>query len=195
MAMGYNECGSRFGYARPTKKIAPNLLAAPRDLGSASWIRVGYPPPTVDAAAAPDGSMTADLLARTSTAAAYVLQAIAKAASAQRYRFSLFGQKLIGNYLAVRLQGTFPARADVVFNLNTGAIHVAAAASGAFAGASASIHALGGGWYYVELAATSDTAATITPMFSFNSGGGFIDNVDTAANSAGYAWDMKLVQP
>jgi len=100
----------------------------------------------------------------------------------------------VGNYVAIRLQGTYPARADAVFNIVTGVISSSATATSTFTGASAAIQAISNGWYRVVLTATSDNATSIAGYISFNSNGGLIDGTDSVSNSAGYIYGAQLEQ-
>ena len=142
----------------------------------------------------PSGSLTGYSWTRSSTASANVRQAVSKAASAVTYAGSFFAKRSIGNYIAMRLQGTYPNRVDVVFDLSSanGSISSAAAAFGAFTGASATITPVGNGWFRCSVVATSDTATTITSFASFNSNGTVVDGVDSASNSTGYLWGAQL---
>ena len=159
-----------------------------------NWGNAGSPTVTANAATSPDGTTNAVLWTRITTAPSYIGQSISKAASALTYSFSVFVKASVGNYVAIRTQGTYPARADVVFNLSNGTISTAAVATSTFTGASATIQALSNGWYRVSLTATSDTNTTILGYISFNSGGGVIDATDSVSNSAGYIYGAQIEQ-
>ena len=159
-----------------------------------NWGNAGSPTVTANATTSPDGTTNAVLWTRITTASSNIGQSISKAASALAYSFSVFVKASVGNYVAIRTQGTYPARADVVFNLSNGTISTAAVATSTFTGASATIQALSNGWYRVSLSATSDTNTTILGYISFNSGGGVIDQVDSVSNSAGYLYGAQIEQ-
>jgi hypothetical protein len=149
---------------------------------------------TLNAAVSPDGSTNAVLWARTLTSSSNIGQSVSKAASALVYSFSVFVKPSVGNYVALRIQGAYPSRADVVFNLSSGTISFAAAATSTFTSASATIRTLSNGWYRISLTATSDTNTTIQGYISFNSNGGVIDGTDSVSNSAGYIYGAQLEQ-
>ena len=90
------------------------------------------------------------------------------------------------------MQGTYPARADVVFNLSTGAISSAATAFSGFASASATIAPAANGFYLVTITATTDAVTSVTGFYSFNSNGVVVDGTDSVTNSAGYIWQADL---
>lgn len=159
-----------------------------------NWGNAGTPTVTLNAATSPDGTSNAVLWTRITTASSNIGQNISKAASALVYTFSVFVKASVGNYVALRTQGAYPARADVVFNLSNGTISTAAVATSTFTGASATIQALSNGWYRISLTATSDTTTNIQGYISFNSGGGVIDQVDSVSNSAGYLYGAQMEQ-
>ncbi|MCX7208200.1 MAG: hypothetical protein NT086_19895 [Proteobacteria bacterium] len=70
-----------------------------------------------------------------------------------------------GRYFAMRLQGVYPGKADVVFDLQAGLASLGAVASGGFSNASAKIEPYSGG-YIVSLTATSDLDRQITAFVS-----------------------------
>lgn len=140
----------------------------------------------------PNGVDYASIWTRVTTASSYFGSSITKAASALAYTGSMWVNSNTGRYFALRLQGSYPARADVVFDLQTGVISSAAAVTSSFAGASATITDYTGGWYRVTLTATSDTATSIGIYGSFNSNGVAIDSTDSSSSSSGYVWGPQL---
>jgi len=181
--------GANFGTTRT------NLLLRSEEFNDAAWPRFGATLPTVTANAgvAPNGTTTADLWTRSITGSSFIAQAPAKAASAIQYTFSVFVKQSVGNFCALRCQGTFPNKVDVVFNISSGTIHTAATvAGGTFTGPSASITPYPDGWYRLTVTATSDTATFYQCNASFNSNGGVIDGTDSVSNSAGFLWGAQL---
>jgi hypothetical protein len=179
------------------RSAVTNLLLQSEEFDNASWSRLGATLPTITANAgiAPNGTITADLWTRSITGSNFISQASAKTASAIQYTFSVFVKQSVGNFCALRCQGTFPNKVDVVFNINLGTIHTAATvAGGTFTGPSASITPYSGNWYRLTVTATSDTATNYQCIASFNSGGGLIDGTDSVSNSAGLLWGAQLEQ-
>jgi hypothetical protein len=172
-----------------------NSLLRSEEFDNAAWPRSGTTLPTItaDAAVAPNGATTADLWTRAITGSNFISQAIAKAASAIQYTFSVFVKQSVGNFCALRCQGTFPNKVDVVFNLSSGTISTAATvAGGTFTGPSASITPYPNGWYRLTVTATSDTATGYQCFASFSSNGVLIDGIDSVSNSAGLLWGAQL---
>jgi hypothetical protein len=177
------------------EQASTNLILQSNFGSNPNWYTPGSPTVTANAATSPDGTTNAVLWTRITTAASFIGHNIgSKAASALVYTFSVFVKASVGNYVALRTQGTYPARADVVFNLSSGTISTAAIATSTFTGASATIQALSNGWYRVSLTATSDTNTDIQGYISFNSGGGVIDATDSVSNSAGYLYGAQVEQ-
>jgi len=149
---------------------------------------------TANTTSAPDGTISADTWTRNSTASSYIGQTYTKAASAITYTQTVYAKQNVSNYVAIRMQGLYPARADMVANLNTGTISTAATVASGFTTASGSIQNVGNGWYRLTLTATTDTDTSVRMYISFNSGGGVLDATDTVSNSSGYLWGAQLEQ-
>jgi hypothetical protein len=172
-----------------------NLVLRSEEFDNASWPLFGTTLPTVtaNASVAPDGTTTADLWTRSITGAGFISQAPVKAASAIQYTFSVFVKQSVGNFCALRCQGIYPNKVDVVFNLSSGTISAAATvAGGTFTGPSASITPYPNGWYRLTVTATSDTATYYQCCASFNSNGVVIDGTDSVSTSAGLLWGAQL---
>lgn len=148
----------------------------------------------VENAADPDGGQAAASWARTATSATYSGSGVTVAASALAYTFTVKAKVNTATNLALRIQGTFPHRADVVFNLTSGTISTAATATSTYTGASATITSLGNGWYTCTLTATSGTDTGLTGYLSFNSNNSKIDGTDSSATSSGWVYGMNMKQ-
>ena len=173
--------------------MSENLLTYSEQFNDASWVKFNVGVTTnTSSTTAPDGNANSELMTRTTTSPAYFLKGYTKAASSITYTASAFAKKSVGNFCALTTQGTYPSRAAVVFDINSGTISTAAIAYGSFTNASASITSYPNGWYRISLTATSDTATVYDTYFSFNSNGGEIDYTDSASNSAGFIWGAQL---
>jgi hypothetical protein len=148
---------------------------------------------TADATTAPNGTATADTWARLSTASASISQGAAGPANSP-WSASYYVKMKTGRYFAMRLQGIYPSRADVVFDLQNGVISTAANSTSAFSGASATMTPVGNGWYRCTLTATGDAQAGVSLWASFNSNGTVTDGTDSSATSDGYLWGAQLEQ-
>ena len=168
-----------------------NLALGSEEFNDASWAKVGATV-TANTGAAPNGATTADLFTRTTTGVSYATQTFTKAASAIQYTFSVFVKQSVGNFCALRVQGTYPSRVDVVFNLSSATISTAASVFGSFTGPSASITPYANGWYRLTVTATSDAGVALQVLASFNSNGIVVDGTDSVSNSAGLLWGAQL---
>ena len=168
-----------------------NLALRSEEFSAATWVKTSSTV-TANTGSAPDGTTTADTFTRTTTGPNYVTQNFTKAASAIQYTCSVFAKQSVGNFCAIRLQGTYPSRVDVVFNLSSATISTAATAFGSFTGPSASITPYANGWYRLTVTGTSDATIGLAIHASFNSNGAVIDGNDSVSNSAGLLWGAQL---
>lgn len=180
-----------FGWTRT------NQLLNSQDVTGTGWSSTGTPTIAINVAGqvAPDQSATVNQWARIATASTHTSQTKAKTGAAQVWTASYFVKQKTARYVAMRLQGAYPNRADVVFDLQTGAISGGPTVFGTFTNASAKIVALDNGWFRISVTATTDTATTVGSYFSFNSNGNLgVDTTDSSATSDGYVWGAQLEQ-
>ena len=151
---------------------------------------------TGGSAASPAGTITASLIERNSTSSSYVGKPASKASSSLPFVFSIYAKKSVGSYFAMRIQGSYPGRVDVTFNLDTGAVSlgptVASGGSGAFSLASATSVDCGNGWFRFILSATTDASNSAISYVSFNSNNVVLDGTDSSADSAGFIWGSQV---
>ena len=133
-----------------------NLLTYSAEFDNAVWGKSNSTV-TANAATAPDGTATADYVVRASTVASVTLQRTGLGITGiQTHTASIYAKAATaGNNLGLRLQGTFPSRADVVVNLLTGAVLFSAAVNFTLVGTAVSN--AGNGWYRISITATSDS--------------------------------------
>lgn len=169
-----------------------NLSQRSAEDSNATWTKTNHTI-TADNATAPDGSASMDLAARTSAGVSHVYQTAVKATTAIAYTWSRNVKKNSGNFFAMGLQGASSAnRADVCFNILTGAISLAANVSGAFTNASASIVPDGNGGWWCSLTATSDTSALILWVYSTSTVSQVIDGAGSASGSSAWVWGAQV---
>ena len=168
-----------------------NLVLRSEEFDNASWVKASSTV-TANTGSAPDGATTANTFTRTTTGPNYVTQNFTKAASVIQYTYSVFAKQSVGNFCAIRLQGTYPSRVDVVFNLSSATISTAATVFGSFTGPSASITPYANGWYRLTVTGTSDATVGLAIHASFNSNGAVIDGNDSVSTSAGLLWGAQL---
>lgn len=150
---------------------------------------------TPNVAISPAGTTTAELLTRTGTSGGVYQQQL-YSGSTGTYTVSIFAKAAtIGNQFGLRIQGTYPDRGDVKFNLATGVV-ISTLASGNYTNASATIKHVGNGWYRLTLTVTANTSnvsrVLIGPTDSTLSTGGW--EAADAILSDVYVWGAQLEQ-
>ena len=170
-----------------------NLLQYSERFDDDAWFKANSATITPNTIAAPDGSITAETFNRNNTGTGNYLDSrgVSKNTAPVTYTWSLFVKKNDARYASLRLQGTYPSRADVVFDLDTGTVAVAASSTSNFSNASGSIHASGNSWFRVSLTATSDSINEIKALFGCSAEANQIDGASSVANSV-YIWGAQL---
>ena len=179
----------------PTLTLLPrgNLLLQSQTFDNASWTKTASMAVTANSTQDPYGLTTADTITRSATTAQTISQAVAKASAAQVYTLSLYAKAGTGSFIALGLQGASSAnRADVCFNVSTGAISTPASVAGGFSGASATISGPTNGLYLLTLTATSDASASIKALISTSTVTQAVDGTGSGASSTGFIWGAQL---
>ena len=145
---------------------------------------------TVDQEIAPNGTLTANKLQRTSTSASYRSHNISKSASAITYTTSVFIKKGSDNYFSMRAQGIYPSRVDIRFRFDTEEIYYAQAFSN-FTLLDYGVQNYSNGWYRMHFTYTSDLNTNISISFSPRATNGNIDASDTLSTSFAYVWGSQ----
>ncbi|UYE97341.1 virion structural protein [Cyanophage S-TIM54] len=142
---------------------------------------------------APNGSTTADKFTRGGTGTGNYQNVLVttKAASSLTYTYSLHFKKEDARYVSMRMQGVYPARADVVFDLDTGTIAVPASVTGGYVTASSTITNVNGGWYRCTLTATTNSDTRLQINYSCSAETSQIDGPSSVINSV-YVWGVQL---
>jgi hypothetical protein len=156
-----------------------NIYLQSADFTNAAWQlggTVNYTR-TADVIAAPDSSVTADLLVPTLAASSFntscPTQEVAKGASAIGYTASVYVKDNGAGGCRIRLY--FDAAAanahNVIVDLVAGTIN-STFSSGTVSGATSSIEALANGWFRISVRGTSDTSIIVrTQIFAYGTGG------------------------
>jgi hypothetical protein len=116
----------------------------------------------VNVETAPNGTLTADLVALTgsiNSGTGFIYQDITKAATATTYTATVFAKAQDWDALTLQVNdaSTNNNRANVTFSLTTGQITTEATAVGTFSSASAAATSFGNGWFRASLTFTSST--------------------------------------
>jgi hypothetical protein len=171
-----------------------NLLLRSEEFETA-WTTVGTATASTNQVIAPDGTLTADkfvLGATILSGGAALSQNATKPATSAPYTTSLYAKAGEFNSLRVILRDAALASnfVQAFFNLATGTIAQAANASGTFTAASATITAVGNGWYRVSVTGTSATETSLNVrILNYQDGTG----VATGDGYSGiYIWGAQL---
>lgn len=146
-----------------------NLLKYSEDQSNAVWVGPNLTP-ALNVTAAPTGELTADSLTRSTTAASnYRQQNLTTEVTGSGFRvtgWGFFKKKATGNRVGLRLVGTYPSRADAVFDLATGTlIGVSTGGSYNVASVEAQIIKLANDWYACVLSAVTDSTGCRSFIF------------------------------
>jgi hypothetical protein len=138
-----------------------NLLLRSQEFDNAAWVQTTTTV-TANAIAAPDGSLTADLLTTNATSGCVTRQDVAGIAPGNPHTMSFFAKAGSGNTFvaAILFTPTGVNGARAWFNTTNGAVSGVAAA-GAGTGISTTSTALANGWYLFTLTVTPNGAGTV----------------------------------
>ena len=147
----------------------------------------------VNVETAPNGTLTADLVALTgsiNSGTGFIYQDITKAATATTYTATVFAKAQDWDALLLQVNdaSTNNNRANVTFSLTTGQITTAAAAVGTFSAASAAATSFGNGWFRASLTFTSSTETGLRIRI-------YPDNSTTVTSNGSngiYIWGAQL---
>jgi len=139
----------------------------------------------------PNGDLSADTITRNSTAASYVSKTFAKEdEDSFEMTLSIFVKKNVGDFFAMRAQGTYPNRVDTLFQFSTETF-TSSEAGNNFSFISASFKKYANNWYRLDVSFETDEAATLTSLFSPRSVSGSVDSNDSVANSSVFIWGAQ----
>ena len=181
----------------------PNLLIEPirtnrqirsEEFDNAAWTKQADLTVTANQVTAPTGELTADKIKRGSTTNTnnYLSDAASKSSSAQLDACtSVFVKQGEGDFFAFRMQGTYPNRADAIFQFSNTTLTTSVAGSN-FTVASSKVENYGNGWYRLSVVYNTDAAATITSFFSPRGTTGQIDVSDTSTSAFVYLWGCQV---
>ncbi|MDC1406619.1 LamG domain-containing protein [Akkermansiaceae bacterium] len=137
---------------------------------------------------APDGTIEADKVTRTTTSGNYISDFLNKSASALTYTSSIFVKRGNTDELAIRSQGSYPARIDLRYNFATNSIYFVNPLSG-FLFIDSKVENYPDGWVRLSWTFTTDadtilTAISLSPRLT----SGSTDSNDTSDDAFCYFW-------
>ena len=181
----------------------PSLLIEPErtnrqirseQFDNAAWTKQADITVTANQVTAPTGELTADKIQRGSTVAAnnYLSDGVSKSSSAQLDACtSVFVKESEGDFFAFRIQGSYPNRADAIFQFSNTTLTTSVAGAD-FTVTSSKVENYGNGWYRLSVVYNTDAAATITSFFSPRGTSGQIDSTDTSTSAFVYLWGCQV---
>jgi hypothetical protein len=170
-----------------------NLLTFPIDFDNAAWVKSNTAV-TANAVLAPDGNMTADFVNASGVTASGRSIRISSTPLIvnQVNTFSVYAKAGTLNFLSLQLSNAAILTNNILaeFNLTNGTISVAVINSGTATDGSASIEAVGDGWYLCKISGITDVTGT-----DVRTGIGIREVSGTTSVTAGlgaYIWGAHL---
>jgi len=178
---------------RPILRNRYNLLTNTEQFDDAAWTKARTDI-TPNAIIAPDGTLSADLIVRNSTTLTCSTQQSISAPIGSRVTFSIRAKAAgVGGFLGLRLQGAYPDRADVLFNLSDGTFAGPTSTSFTSVVVPPAIN-LGAGWWELSITVTVANSVLSRCLFSPSDGSSvsvFEGSSTTLSNA--YVWGASLV--
>jgi len=138
---------------------------------------------------APNGTLSADLVKRTSNSSNLLRQTISKPSTQGTYSGSIHVVKDRGDFVAIRLQGLYPARADVIFQFSTEEVTTS---STTFIIKSTKVVKLKNGWYKIGVTAVTDNHTSLVFAITPKSQNGQVDSTDPEDDASLGAWGFNI---
>ncbi len=159
-----------------TAKAEENLLLQSQTFNNIYWAQ-NNSTITADATTAPDGTSTADEMFETATTAVHriAVDPAITSLTSTAYTLSVFAKENTRNWVALNLIRTAASNHRAWFDLNTGVVGTTDA------GVTASITAVGNGWYRCSITKTTNAAETSM---------GVAIQIANADNTSSYAGDI-----
>ena len=164
------------------------------EFDNAAWVKQADITVTANQVTAPNGEMTADKIQRGSTINTnnFLSDNVNKSASsALDACTSVFVKQGEGDFFAMRAQGSGLNQVNGVYQFSTNTFTTSADGSG-FTVTSSKVENYGRGWYRLSIVYNTDTAATITTVFSPRGTTGDVDDTDTSTTAFVYLWGCQV---
>jgi len=139
----------------------------------------------------PSGEYNADTITRNSALASYVSKSFSKPTSSELdMTLSVFVKQNVGDFFAMRSQGFYPSRADIIFQFSTKTFTTSVSGTN-FTIESTSYEDYGNGWYRLSAKFNTDAYPTLACLFSARSLSGQVDGTDSSSDSSVYLWGAQ----
>jgi hypothetical protein len=144
-----------------------------------------------DSLISPSGELDADTLTRNSALSSYVSKSFSKPTSSELdMTLSVFVKQNVGDFFAMRSQGFYPSRADIIFQFSTKTFTTSVSGTN-FTIESTSYEDYGNGWYRLSAKFNTDAYPTLACLFSARSLSGQVDSTDSSSDSSVYLWGAQ----
>jgi hypothetical protein len=144
-----------------------------------------------DSQISPSGEYNADTITRNSALASYVSKSFSKPTSSELdMTLSVFVKQNVGDFFAMRSQGFYPSRADIIFQFSTKTFTTSVSGTN-FTIESTSYEDYGNGWYRLSAKFNTDAYPTLACLFSARSLSGQVDSTDSSSDSSVYLWGAQ----
>jgi hypothetical protein len=177
----YSNQPENAAWTKSTSFVQQNLLTYSEDFTNAAWIQSAASA-TANATTSPEGTLTADKLIEDATTGVHSIYQVYSAVSGTTYTMSFTAKAAERTW--VRTRGEIGIN---YFNLAAGTVGTTAG------GVTATITAVGNGWYRCVATKTSAVTGVTNSQIAPTTA----DNVDSYAGTAGsgvYLWGAQLVQ-
>jgi hypothetical protein len=144
-----------------------------------------------DSQISPSGEYNADTITRNSALASYVSKSFSKPTSSELdMTLSVFVKQNVGDFFAMRSQGFYPSRADIIFQFSTKTFTTSVSGTN-FSLDSTKYEDYGNGWYRLSAKFNTDAYPTLACLFSARSLSGQVDSTDSSSDSSVYLWGAQ----
>ena len=144
-----------------------------------------------DSQISPSGEYNADTITRNSALSSYVSKSFSKPTSSELdMTLSVFVKQNVGDFFAMRSQGFYPSRADIIFQFSTKTFTTSVSGTN-FTIESTSYEDYGNGWYRLSAKFNTDAYPTLACLFSARSLSGQVDSTDSSSDSSVYLWGAQ----
>ena len=170
----------------PAEVASENFATYTEDVSI--WSKVGTTI-TTDDIVAPDGTTTADKVARNTTSAAYVSRNGFKGSSTTRVALSVYVKQGDSEYVSIRIQGSYSNRIDFQFKWSDTPSIVRQSEHGTASVVDRSVEYINNGWFRFKFVADLDTGSTAQIMVSpKNDEDENVDSSDASSTAYLYVW-------
>lgn len=167
-----------------------NLQIRSEQFDNSDWTKTNVTI-TANDTVSPDGTESADKLQRLSTSASYLSDILTIGFGLKTYTNSIFVKKGVGDFFAIRVQASYPARVDLRFQFSTKQIVSYAAQSG-FTALNSSVEEFDNDWFRIYFTYSTNGNNVITNYFSPRFTQGDIDDTDVNNNANCFLWGAQI---